>query len=79
MKVRCDIEGLDCPHCAAKLEGMLQKAFAGATLNFTTGSLVLDVNDDADEEEVVVEANRVASDFEDGISITLRDQFKNRV
>ncbi len=73
MKVRCDISGIDCPHCASKLEGMLQKEFAGATLNFAMGSLVLDVNGDGDEEEIVAAAQKIANSFEDGISIELRD------
>ncbi len=73
MKVRCDIEGLDCAHCAAKLEGLLAKQFAGATLNYSMGSLVLDAADDADEDEVVELANQIAAGFEDGITITLRD------
>ena len=73
MKIRCDIEGLDCAHCAAKLEGLLGKAFAGAVLNFSMGSLVLETAKDCDEDEVVAKANRIAADFEDGITITLRD------
>ncbi len=73
MKVRCDISGLDCPHCAAKLEGLLQKEFAGANLNFAMGSLVLDVNGAGDEEEIVAAAQKIADGFEDGISIELRD------
>ena len=59
MKVRCDIEGLDCPHCAAKLEGMLKDKFNDANLNFSLGSLVLDVDDGDDEEEVVAAAQRL--------------------
>ena len=73
MKVRCDIEGLDCAHCASKLEGLLAKQFASATLNYSMGSLVLEAADDADEDEVVEVANRIAAGFEDGITITLRD------
>lgn len=73
MKVRCDIEGLDCPNCAAKLEGLIAKQFEGANLNFSTGSLVIDVEDDADEDEVVEKASKIADAFEDGIKITLRD------
>ena len=73
MKVRCDIEGLDCPHCAAKLEGMLKDKFNDANLNFSLGSLVLDVDDGEDEEVVVAAAQKVANDFEDGITIDLRD------
>ena len=73
MKIRCDIEVLDCAHCAAKLEGLLAKAFNGANLNYSMGSLVLEAEDGCDEDEAVALANRIAADFEDGISITLRD------
>ena len=73
MKVRCDISGLDCPHYASKLEGLLKDAFNDANLNFSMGSLVLDVNDDADEDAVVEQAQSVANGFEDGINISLRD------
>lgn len=49
MKVRCDINGLDCPHCAAKLEGLLKQhaEIDEASINFPMKSLVLDVADDA--------------------------------
>lgn len=75
MKVRCDITGLDCPHCATKLQNLLNKedAIKDAQLNFTLHSLVLDVADDADEEEIVALAQKVANDFEDGIVVELRD------
>ena len=72
MKVRCDITGLDCPHCASKLEGLMQKEFTGANLNFTMGSLVIETDSD-DEELVVSKAQSIADSFEDGIEITLRD------
>ena len=36
MKIRCNITGLDCPHCAQKLENLIKKEFAGAALNFGT-------------------------------------------
>ncbi|MGN0909238.1 MAG: hypothetical protein ACI4NA_06425 [Succinivibrio sp.] len=73
MKVRCDIKGLDCAACAAKLEGILQKHFNGANLNYAMGSLVIDADDDADEDEVAERAGRIAADFEDGITVALRD------
>lgn len=76
MKVRCDISGIDCPHCASKLEGLLKKNFIDANLNFATGSLVIDVEDNINEDDVVQKANKIASDFEDGIEILIRDQFK---
>lgn len=75
MKVRCDIHGLDCPHCALKLQKLIAKedAIDDAQINFAMHSLVLDVADDADEEAMVELAQRVASDFEDGITVELRD------
>ena len=79
MKVRCDIEGLDCPHCASKLESLLKKDFIEANLNYATKSLVLDVEDNTDEDEAVEKANKIAIDFEEGIYISLRDQIKKRV
>lgn len=74
-KIRCDIEGLDCPHCAAKLEGLLadHEAFGAAHLNFALGTLTLEVADEADEERSVAVANEVARAFDDNVSITLRD------
>ncbi len=76
MKIRCDIEGLDCPHCAAKLEKLIAEdaAFKSAALNYAAGSLVLDPADEsADEDELVKKAQGIADSFEDGISISLRD------
>ena len=73
MKVRCTIAGLDCPHCATKLESLLKKEFADAVLNFTLGTLVLDTKDLKDEDEVVAKAQTIANAFEDGITIELRD------
>lgn len=73
MKVRCDINGLDCPHCASKLENLIKKEFTDANINFSMGSLVIDANDDLDEDFVVDSAQKIADAFEDGISIELRD------
>lgn len=75
MKVRCDIHGIDCPHCAVKLQNLIAKAdgIDDAQINFAMHSLVLDVPEDADEEEMAALAQRVASDFEDGITVELRD------
>lgn len=75
MKVRCDIHGLDCPHCASKLQSLLNKeeAIKDAQLNFAMHSLVLEVADDADEEEIAALAQKVATAFEDGVTVELRD------
>lgn len=75
MKVRCDIHGLDCPHCALKLQKLMsqEEQIQDAQINFPMHSLVLDVADDADEEAMVALAQKVADNFEDGISVELRD------
>ena len=75
MKVRCDINGLDCPHCALELQKKISahEAIKAADINFPMKSLVMDVADDADEDEVVAIAQKIADDFEDGVTIELRD------
>lgn len=73
MKVRCDIKGIDCPHCAQKLEDLMKKVFNDACINFALGSLVIDAADDADEDDVVSKAQEIANGFEDGICVDLRD------
>ncbi|MGN0915439.1 MAG: heavy-metal-associated domain-containing protein [Succinivibrio sp.] len=73
MKIRMNIEGLDCPHCASKLEGMMKKEFTDAVLNYSLGTLVIETADDALEDDVLQKAQSIANDFEDGISIELRD------
>ena len=75
MKVRCDINGLDCPHCALELSKLLAKedAISSADINFPMKSLVMEVADDADEEQILELVQKVADNFEDGIEIDLRD------
>lgn len=75
MKVRCDIEGLDCPHCALTLTKMLAKddAIESADINFPMKSLVMEVADDADEEEILARAQKIGKEFDDSIEIDLRD------
>ena len=75
MKVRCDINGLDCPHCALELQNRIaaHDAISSAEINFPMQSLVLDVADNADEDEIVAIAQGIANGFEDGVTIELRD------
>lgn len=75
MKVRCEIEGLDCPHCALKLQEMIAKAdqIDSVVINFPLKSVVMEVSEDADEEEIVAIVQKIADDFSDGITIDLRD------
>lgn len=75
MKIRCNINGLDCPHCAAKLEKMLAESefFVTASLNFAMGTLVLEPKRPMEEETALERAQSIANSFEDGICIELRD------
>lgn len=75
MKIRCIIEGLDCPHCALELQRKIaaHEVIQNADINFPMKTLVLEVDDNLDEEEVVVIVQAIAQDFEDGITIELRD------
>ena len=75
MKVRCNIDGLDCPHCALELANKIaaHSDIDTADINFAMKSLVMEVGDDADEEAIVATAQGIADAFEDGITIELRD------
>ncbi len=75
MKVRCTIEGLDCPHCALELSQKIaaHDDIAAADINFAMKSLVMEVAEDADEDAIVETAQGIADGFEDGITIELRD------
>lgn len=75
MKVRCDINGLDCPHCALELQKRIaaHDSIDNADINFPMKSLVMDVADNADEDEIVAIAQGIANGFEDGVTIELRD------
>lgn len=75
MKVRCTIEGLDCPHCALNLSKKIaaHEDIAAADINFPMKTLVMEVAENADEDDIVAKAQAIADDFEDGITIELRD------
>ena len=51
MKTKFSIKGLDCPNCAAKLEGMLAKCdgITSAKINFLTEKITVESELSADE------------------------------
>lgn len=51
MKSKFSIKGLDCPNCAAKLEGMLAKldGVNSAKINFLTEKITIESELDAEE------------------------------
>ncbi len=75
MKIRCNINGLDCPHCALKLEEKIKKTagIKDASINFASGLLVVDTESEGDEEKMVSSLQEIIDSFEDGITVSIRD------
>ncbi|MBO8415055.1 MAG: cation transporter [Proteobacteria bacterium] len=75
MKIRFDINGLDCPHCALKLQDMMNKLdiVNQADINFAFKSLVVDAADNTDEDALLAALQQTADGFEEGIKIDFRD------
>ena len=69
MKMKFEITGLDCPNCAAKLAGMMEKCdgIDSAKINFLTEKLT--VESTLDEKTLLATLDRIAKSFEDGIVI----------
>lgn len=70
MKVRYHVEGLDCPHCAARLERMLGEAegIASAKINFLTERITVESDLDADALDALVSRVAVAFDKNTAVS-----------
>lgn len=69
MKLKFKITGLDCPNCAAKLAGIIEKkdGISSAKINFLTEKLTV-------ESELPLDAllpllNKWANEFESGIVV----------
>jgi copper chaperone CopZ len=69
MKFKYTIEGLDCPNCAAKLAGMMEKldGVDSAKINFLSEKLT--VESSLDEAELLSILRKIAKAFESGITI----------
>ena len=61
------LSGLDCAHCAQKLEGLINnvEGVESAKINFTLQKLALTLKEESAMEEVM----DIISNFEDGISV----------
>ena len=70
MKVKYHIEGLDCPNCAARLEGMLAAAdgIESAKINFLTEKITVESDLDADALDALVA--RVAAAFDKNTAVS---------
>ena len=70
MKVKYHIEGLDCPHCAARLEQMLEAAegIASAKINFLTETIT--VESDLAEDALDALVARTAAAFDKNTAVS---------
>lgn len=75
MKLRLDITGIDCPHCAKELEQLMADldCIEDVAINFPLSKLIVVVDDDADEDEILAQLLSVAKKFEDNIAISFSD------
>jgi len=69
MKFKLKITGLDCPNCAAKLAGIMEKqeGISSAKINFLTEKLT--VESALEESALLALLNKVAGDFEAGVKV----------
>ena len=69
MKVKYKVESDDlCPNCAAKIEEAIKNidGVEDANLSFLTEKLKLEVKDDANLDQILEEANKIADKLEPG-------------
>ena len=74
MKVKYKVESDDlCPNCAAKIEEAVKKidGVNDANLSFLTLKLKMELADDANEDTIFDEANRLADKLEPGTVLVL--------
>ena len=69
MKHKFEITGLDCPNCAAKLAGLIEKeeGISSAKVNFLTEKLT--VESELDRDSVLSKARAVAKAFSRDVEI----------
>lgn len=70
MKKRFVLEGLDCAHCASKMEVAIGKlnGVKEASVNFMTRKLIID-GEDEKINDIVKEAERIIKDLEPDVVI----------
>lgn len=75
MKIRFDITGIDCAHCAKELESLLAKleGIEDLAINFPLSKLIVVTADDTDEDELLDRLRIEACKFESGIVIDFSD------
>ena len=70
MKTKLNIEGLDCPNCAAKLAAMIEKkdGIVSAKINFLTEKLT--VESELDEQELMNILSDTCRSFDPSIKLS---------
>ncbi|WP_313133363.1 cation transporter [Anaerocolumna sp.] len=70
MKKTFRLEGLDCAHCASKIEGEINKldGVKSATVNFMTTKLVIECEDEKTE-TIISEAEKIVKKFEPSVNM----------
>ena len=69
MKFKFTIEGLDCPNCAAKLVGMIEKleGVESCKINFLSEKLTAESS--LDEQALLAALNKTAQSFDKNVKI----------
>ena len=69
MKIRLNIEGLDCPNCAAKLAKIIEEkdGVTTAKINFLTEKLTIE--SELSEDEVFLLASAAAKSFDKSVKV----------
>ncbi|MGL5353962.1 MAG: heavy metal translocating P-type ATPase [Clostridium sp.] len=66
------LDGLDCANCANKIENRINKleGVEEATINFSTATLILNIKDGADYENIVNEVKAIVKKLEPGVTVS---------
>lgn len=70
MKKVYKLEGLDCAHCAGKIEEKIQKldGLKSVVVNFMTAKMTLEAEDDKFD-TVFTEAKKIVNEFEPDVNV----------
>ncbi|MDF2989013.1 MAG: cadA [Eubacterium sp.] len=65
------LEGLDCAHCAAKIEANVSKinGIASAVMNFATKTLTIEAKDDGNMDNIISDTNNVVKKLEPDVVV----------
>ncbi len=78
-KVEMILKGLNCAHCASKIEEKVNKMeeIDSATLNFVNKKITLQITEGNKIDDVVDKVTNIIDNTEPGLEITIIDDKKN--